>query len=188
MSATATSPVVPDIIMERLEEQIEYYEKKSATSQRGYKRIKLIEIIAAALIPFLAALQIPSISPNIASSAIFQLRQFVGIVTALLGVVITVLEGVLQLYQFHQRWITYRSTAEAMKHEKFIYLAKGGPYATAANPYALLAERIEALGSQENSKWASLMQQEQKGQPAQASAVHLDPTLSSKTGDKGAAP
>ena len=74
--------------------------------------------------------------------------------------VITVLEGVLQLYQFHQRWITYRSTAEAMKHEKFIYLAKGGPYATAANPYALLAERVEALGSQENAKWASLMQQQ----------------------------
>ena len=67
MSATATSPVVPDVIMERLEEQIDYYEKKSATSQRGYKRIKLIEIIAAALIPFLAALQITNASPTAAS-------------------------------------------------------------------------------------------------------------------------
>jgi len=69
---------------------------------------------------------------------------------------------VLQLYQYQQIWTTYRATAEAMKHEKFIYLAKGGPYATATDPRALLAERVEGLGSQENSKWASLVQQEQK--------------------------
>jgi hypothetical protein len=146
MSAAAANSPVSDPVMDRLEDQIAWYDKKSSTCQRNYKRIKLIEIIAAALIPFVVGAHIP----------------YAAWIAGGLGVLITILEGVLQLYQFQQIWVAYRATAEAMKHEKFIYLAKGGPYATASDPHALLAERIEAIGSQENTKWASLVQQEQK--------------------------
>ena len=145
MSAASANPIA-DPIMERLDDQIKWYGDKSSHCQRFYKRIKLTEIIAAALIPFVVGAHIP----------------YAAWVAGGLGVLITVLEGVLQLYQYQQIWTTYRATAEAMKHEKFIYLAKGGPYATATDPHALLAERVEGLGSQENSKWASLVQQEQK--------------------------
>ena len=145
MSAASANPIA-DPIMERLDDQIKWYGDKSSHCQRFYKRIKLTEIIAAALIPFVVGARIP----------------YAAWVAGGLGVLITVLEGVLQLYQYQQIWTTYRATAEAMKHEKFIYLAKGGPYATATDPHGLLAERVEGLGSQENSKWASLVQQEQK--------------------------
>ncbi|MHC6591591.1 DUF4231 domain-containing protein [Arthrobacter sp. C152] len=37
-------------------------------------------------------------------------------------------EGAQHLYQFQERWITYRSTAAALKHERYLYLAKAGPY------------------------------------------------------------
>jgi len=70
-------------------------------------------------------------------------------------VVIAVVEGLQQLNQYHANWIAYRSTSEALKHEKFLYLGKAGPYAAAADPHALLAERIESLVSQEHAKWAS---------------------------------
>src|SRR5271166_1320330 len=146
MSAATASPAVPDLIMARLDDQIAWYDNKSSKCQHNYKRIKLTEIIAAALIPFVVGAHIP----------------YAAWIAGGLGVLITVLEGVLQLYQYQQIWVAYRATSEAMQHEKFIYLAKGGPYATAADPHALLAERVEALGSQENSKWASLVQQEQK--------------------------
>src|ERR1035441_4981543 len=146
MSATASIPTVSDPIMERLDDQIAWYGNKSSHCQHTYKRIKLTEIIAAALIPFIVGAHVPY-SPLMAGG---------------LGVLITILEGVLQLYQFQQIWVAYRATAEAMKHEKFIYLAKAGDYAKSSDPHALLAERVEALGSQENSKWASLVQQEQK--------------------------
>jgi len=154
MSTAPANPSVDQTTMARLEEQINWYDAKSSHCQRNYKRIKLIEIIAAALIPFVAALQV--------SDSDSRARLPIGVLTAGLGVLITILEGVLQLYQYQQIWIAYRATAEALSHEKFIYLAKGGPYATSTDPHALLAERIEALGSQENSKWASLVQQEQK--------------------------
>jgi hypothetical protein len=55
--------------------------------------------------------------------------------------------------------MAYRSTCEALKHERYLYLAKAGPYAAATEPRVLLAERVEGLVSQEHAKWASTQQQ-----------------------------
>ena len=133
-----------DPIMERLEDQLAWYDRKSLANQRAYKRIKVVEILAAAIIPFLAALG----------------RSYIAMVTGGLGVLITVLEGMLHLNQYQQNWIDYRSTCEALKHEKYTYLGKAAPYASVPDPHALLAERIESLVSQEHAKWASVQQQE----------------------------
>jgi hypothetical protein len=72
-----------------------------------------------------------------------------------LGAAIAIIEGLQQLNQHHANWISYRSTCEALKHEKYLYLGKAGPYATASDAHALLAEKVEALVSQEHAKWAS---------------------------------
>lgn len=146
MTASVTSVAESDPIIQRLEDQIAWYDRKSQVNQRSYKRIKIAEIIAAAMIPFLAALSLPHIT----------------YVTGALGVLITVLEGMLHLNQYQQNWTAYRSTCESLKHEKFTYLAKAAPYAAVADPHALLAERIESLVSQEHAKWASVQQQELK--------------------------
>jgi Protein of unknown function (DUF4231) len=132
--------------MQRLEEQIAWYDGKSLTNQRAFKRVKVIEIMAAAVIPFLATFNFPHVAWA----------------TGGLGVLITVLEGMLHLNQYQQNWIAYRSTCESLKHEKYVYLGKASPYASAPDPHALLAERIESLVSQEHAKWASVQQQEYK--------------------------
>lgn len=143
--APATAPA-PDPILARLDEQLDWYDRKSLSNQRYFKRIKIAEIIAAALIPFLSAINFKHVT----------------LWTAGLGVLITVLEGWLHLYQFQQNWTTYRSTCEQLKHEKYLYLGGAAPYANASNPRALLAERVESLVSQEHAKWASIQQQEEK--------------------------
>ena len=56
------------------------------------------------------------------------------LVTAGLGTLIVILEGLQQLYQYHSNWISDRSTCEALKHEKFLYLGKAGIYAAANDP------------------------------------------------------
>jgi len=132
-----------DPIYARLEEQIAWYDRKSSEAQRVFKRIKVAEILAAAIIPFLAGISIPHDKLIIAG----------------LGVLITILEGFLHLNQYQQLWGTYRGTCEALKHEKYVYLAKAGPYATAADPRAMLAERVESLVSQEHAQWNSFQQQ-----------------------------
>jgi len=45
-----------------------------------------------------------------------------------------------------------------------IYLGKAGPYAGAADPRVLLAERIESCVSQEHAQWSSLQQPTAKTQ------------------------
>jgi hypothetical protein len=146
MSTQATNALAIDPIMERLEDQIGWYDRKSLTNQRYFKRIKMIEIAAAAVIPFLATFNIPRVLW----------------LTGALGVLITVLEGMLHLNQYQQNWIAYRSTCESLKHEKYVYLGKASSYAMAADAHALLAERIESLVSQEHAKWASVQQQDPK--------------------------
>lgn len=132
-----------DPIYARLEEQIDWYDRKSRSAQKAFKRIKVAEILAAAIIPFLAGITF----------------QHDKLVIAGLGVLITILEGFLHLNQYQQLWGTYRSTCEALKHEKFVYLGKAGPYADAKDAHALLAERVESLVSQEHAQWNSFQQQ-----------------------------
>jgi hypothetical protein len=146
MSTEAAHGTEIDPIMERLEDQIGWYDRKSMTNQRYFKRMKIVEIAAAATIPFLSAFTFPRMMW----------------VTGALGVLITILEGMLHLNQYQQNWIAYRSTCESLKHEKYVYLGKASPYAGATDPHALLAERIESLVSQEHAKWASVQQQEPK--------------------------
>jgi hypothetical protein len=126
-----------DPTMQRLDEQIEWYEKRSARNQRLFKSLKVVVIASAALIPFLAGITT------------------VPWVTGGLGMLIAITEGVQQLNQYHANWISYRTTCETLKHEKYLYLGKAGPYAAAKDPHGLLAERIESLVSQEHAKWAS---------------------------------
>jgi hypothetical protein len=121
----------------RLQDQIAWYSAKSAANQRGFKLLKVCQIVAAAVIPVAAA----ESSPAWLISGI--------------GALILVLEGLQQLQQYQQNWTAYRSTSERLKHEKFLFLARAGPYAPAEKPEALLAERVEGLVSQEHAAWAS---------------------------------
>lgn len=147
MSTSAEIYDTSDPIIARLEDQIQWYDVKSMGNQRAFRRIKVTEIVAAALIPLLSGFKIRG-------------ADYVGYAIAGLGVLITVLEGLLHLNQYQQNWIAYRSTCEGLKHEKYTFLAHAAPYANVADPRALLAERIESLVSQEHAKWASVQQQE----------------------------
>ncbi len=146
MSTPSPALSTSDPIIARLEDQIAWYDRKSQHNQHAFKRIKITEIVAAAMIPFISATNIPRLA----------------LVTAGLGVLITILEGLLHLNQYQQNWITYRSTCEQLNHEKYIFIALAGPYVNVADPRAVLAERLESLVSQEHSKWASIQQPDAK--------------------------
>jgi hypothetical protein len=137
-----STPLAPaeQITLSRLDDQIAWYARKSGLNQHRYKLLKVLTIASAAVIPVVTTAAIPK-GPSIAAG---------------LGVLIAVAEGIQQLNQYSANWTSYRTTSEALKHEKFLYLAKAGPYRTAENPSASLAERVEALVSQEGSKWLTV--------------------------------
>ncbi len=122
-----------DPIWERLIDQLNWYSAKGTTAQRAYKRVKLGQIVIGAVVP-VVALSAPAV------------------VTAILAAVVVVAEGAQQLFQWQTNWVSYRATAEALKHEQFLYLAEAGPYRN-ADRRAVLAERIESLVSRENVGW-----------------------------------
>lgn len=135
-----------DATWERLEDQLAWYGRKSGHAQRAYKQVKLGQLIVGAIVPVVAALQVPPA------------------VTASLAAVVVVAEGAQQLYQWQTNWVLYRVTAEALKHEKYLYLAEAGPYSV-SDRGRVLAERLEGLVSQEHAKWAEGRHQETASPP-----------------------
>lgn len=134
----------PDSGYQRLEKQIAWYDTKSMSAQRAYKWTKITEILFAATIPFVAGINIT--------------------LTAILGVAITLIEGLQQMNQWAQNWTTYRSTCEALRHEKYSYIGKSGVYEgkEEAEAKRILVQRVESLISTEHSKWISRQEYETK--------------------------
>ena len=130
--------------LERLEDQIGWYDRKSASNQRWFKGLRVVALIAAGLVPILALVNAHRLA------------------VAAVGFVLVVVEGLQQLNQYYANWISYRSTCEALKHEKYLFLARAGPYAAAADALVLLAERAEALVSKEHAQWVSAQEQAEK--------------------------
>jgi hypothetical protein len=129
------------VTLDRLDNQIAWYDSRSSYCQKMYKVLKLVEIGVAAIIPLLAGLSVN--------------RWITGLSAAL----VVLLEGMQHLNQYQSNWMAYRSTAEALKHEKYLHAAKAGPYAASQAPDALLAERVEGLISQEHAKWVTQREQ-----------------------------
>jgi hypothetical protein len=134
-----------------LDDQIAWYGKQSRRNRAWYKWLKGVTVIAALLV---APIATSGLGNHIAAG---------------LGIAIAVAEALQQLNRYHENWIAYRATAEALKHEKYLYLGQAGPYLSAEHPLSLLAERMEDLISQENLKWMSSQEKSgAKGSPPSA--------------------
>lgn len=123
----------------RLEDQLRWYDTKSLAAQKSYRLAKVIQLVVGAAVPVVA------------------LASTYDTLTAALGGTVVVIEGVQQLYQWQTNWVLYRSTAEALKHERYLFLAQAGPY-VGDDREKVLAERIEGLVSQEHAKWTAAHQ------------------------------
>ncbi len=128
-----------EYIEQRLNDQIDWYDRKSGTNQRWFKRLRFAEIVAAAIIPFLSGFAGGSLPIKVAIGA--------------LGVVVAVIASLLGLLQLQEHWIEYRATAESLRREKFLFLTQTEPY-NKDDAFHLLVQRLEALLSKENADWA----------------------------------
>ena len=123
------------VVLARLEDQLAWFTKKSTSAQSSYKWLKMAQIIVAATVP--VAVLLPDGDPVIA---------------AVLSAAVVVMEGLQQLFQWQSNWLRYRTTAEALVRERYLFLAGAGPYRD-ADSARLLAERVEDLIAQENRSW-----------------------------------
>ena len=133
-------------IQERLQDQIDWYDRKSLEDQRTFKRFRKAEIIAAALIPFTSGITASIDNFLIPGS----------IVTGLLGVAVTIFASTLALGRHQEHWIEYRTTCESLKKEKFMFQAAVEPY-DGNDAFSCLVQRVETLISKENTNWTQYM-------------------------------
>ncbi|MEH3107112.1 MAG: DUF4231 domain-containing protein [Sphingomonas fennica] len=133
----------PDSGYARLESQIAWYDTKSGSCQKYHKIATVGKVLLASAVPVGAILTVPA-------------------VPAVFGGLIVIVEAIQQLNQWQHNWVTYRSTCEALRHEKFTYLGRVGPYDDVddAAAYKVLVERVESLISTEHSKWVGRLQNE----------------------------
>jgi hypothetical protein len=126
----------------RLEDQLSWYDRKSLWNQKWYKGLRIIQIVLATSIPPISLVDVT----------------FTKWVLVAFGGIIAVSETIQHLYQFSTLWIEYRSTAEYLKHEKFLFLSASGPYRELSQEKALrlLAERIEEHISKEHARWVNV--------------------------------
>lgn len=123
-------------IKERIDNQIEWYSKKSSRAQLWFKSMRIFEISAAAAIPFL-------------SGYTFETNQ---VIIGLLGACIAIVAGIVSINKFQEIWIQYRTTSESLKHHKYLYQTESKPY-DGEDSFKMLVATTEALISKENSNW-----------------------------------
>ena len=150
-----------DYIKQRLDDQIDWYDRKAGSNQSAYKKLRLIEIVAAAMIPLLAGYATQS--------------AYVGMAIGALGLVVTVLAGIIGLYRFQEDWAEYRATAEALKQEKYLFLAQAAPY-DGDDPFALLVTRVETMLRAETTGWTQSMRKAVKSDQEARKAAASAPT------------
>ena len=131
-----------EYVKERLDDELNWYSRNSVFNKNFYQFLKTAEIAISVVIPFLTGYLRESDS----------IKYIVGV----LGLLVAIIAGVLVLFKFQEKWIEYRSTAESLKHEKYMFLTQSGPY-KADSSLSNLAERVEYLISKENSNWNQLM-------------------------------
>jgi hypothetical protein len=102
------APKLPPL-WERLQGQIDWYDRKASANQHAYKASKIAIIVCTVIIPIVA-----EYSPLAVGTA---------------AGVILLLEGLQQVNKWQENWILYRSTCEGLRNEQHHYNEKSGSYA-----------------------------------------------------------
>lgn len=128
-----------EYIEKRLDDQQQWYEKKSAWNQTWFKRLRLVEIVLAAGVPFASSLmdKNPEVIPMVVSAMAF---------------LIAAISAVISLSNFQDSWLQYRTAAEQLKREKFLFLTGSEPY-NGDDPFHDLVQNVEKILGEENSSW-----------------------------------
>ena len=141
-----------EYIKERVDDQFNWMESKSARSQKKYKRIKILVIVFSVMIPFLTGLM----------DKWDNMFDYIQVSIGVLGVAVAISEGILSLNKYQDNWLNYRATAEALKREKLMYQTGVGKYAAGEKesfPHFVMA--IESILKDENAKWIEYIGKEE---------------------------
>jgi len=121
----------------RYAEVLEYYDSKAVWNKRCYYACSVYVLAVSGVI-----------CPVVLLSSTYG-----QVLAAIFSPTVTVLAAVAALFKFHENWLSYRATWDALKHEYYWHDANAGLYAGQDDPDRLFVEQVEALVSREGAEW-----------------------------------
>ena len=133
-------------ISERLDFQIAHFMKKSVQHRRRYKVLKITEIVSGFLIAVFCAFPMQGDRYRLVSVALSSMG--------------LLCEGILNLYNAKEHWISYQKTAQLLERAKYLYQCQTEKYAGKSKSFALFVKTCEELISDEITKWETIQSKE----------------------------
>jgi hypothetical protein len=128
-----------EYLKNRVDDQVDWYDKKSATNKNLHNRFQVSEIGFSLLIPLFAGFNTPE-------------SYYFNYIIALLGFLVAGIAGIMNHFKFKDKWTDYRTVAESIKQEKYLFITKTGKYNSDIS-FEIFVENIENLISKENTNW-----------------------------------
>ncbi len=120
--------------------QREWYSKKASNYKKWGQILSIIVIASGALIP---VVQLFPEDPH---------ATWVTMLTAGLGLTVTLAKGIDRIGKFEESWVSFRKASESMKREYRLYINYAGAYVDAQNEaltYRRFVEQIEQIIAEE---------------------------------------
>ena len=131
-------------LKDRVDNQIEWYNKNSSKNKFYYTTTKVVLTISAAIIPALTAYM-----DN--NNIVIQIS------IGFLSVLMAILANLNGIFRFKENWVLYRNMCELLQIEKQLYIADAGKYKTSKDKDARFVESIEGLLKNESLQWLSTL-------------------------------
>jgi len=136
---------------DRLEDQIRWYSSQARKNKTKYHMFQTLVIVAAAMVPVINTQGCIGENPH--DIQVLLMSSFAAAIAAIFA-------GLTEVGKYQETWITYRTTTELLKREKFFYVSRSGEYADLDDIQRdrLLVERVESFIATETSKYFALHQ------------------------------
>lgn len=147
-------------IKERIDDQIEWHNKKAKKYKNFYYTFMIIDVILSSFIPVLTLL--------------LDYYKCISIIIALFGATITILSGLIGLFQFQQHWLDYRLLSERLKYEKYLYVTNTYPYTEDnIDRFNNLVIAVEIIINENNVNWSKCITEAEKQKEEQQNNVGI---------------
>jgi len=138
----------------RYAEALKYYDKKAIWNKRLYHICSIYVLVV-----------------SVAISPIVLLCKDRGqIFTAILSPTVTLFAAIAGHFRFHENWLSYRATWDALKHQIHWHDSKAGFYAGQEDAHRFFVEQVEDLVSRERSEWLRRHAPKERGDASSALA------------------
>jgi hypothetical protein len=132
-----------EYLKQRVEYQIAWYSKQASKNKKLNNASKGAVILLASSIPLVTQLNFDAELKNLSLTTI--------------GAAIAIISGLSTLLKFSEKWGKYRSNAERLKNELYLFKTKTGQYQDVDTAFKLLVPKVEEIISTENIVWSELM-------------------------------